>query len=173
MVDKFFDKFFYIALFFIVIGILLFCLPSKSVLIICYSFVCFLICITGIIKLVFLDKSVLTNDDYYLDLIEGFISIFVSVICLNFYEYYLVSLILGIVYLIIPIVRIVLSTNKINQFIMDIFKFIFASVLFTATYHAPLLTKIYTALIFLIIGIGILVLKIIFYYKHKDDEGLF
>lgn len=173
MNKKFFDTFFYVALFFLALGILLFCLPSETVMIICYRFICIIITIMGIVKLVFLDKSALSEEDYYLDLIEGIISILIGVICFNFSKYYFINIFFGVIYLIIPIIRIAIATNKINQFFMDIFKFIFASVIFVSTYHAPLVAKIYTALIFTLMGLGIIGIKIILYLKKKDKGGLF
>lgn len=170
MKGKFFNKFFYISLVFILIGILLFFLPAQSVMKLAYRLVCIIIIIIGIFKLVFSDIKVLGKKEYYLDLSEGFINILVGVVCYNFYHVYITSLIFGALYLVIPILRITLSNNKLNQFIMDIFKFVFASLLISASYKLPTITKIYSASIFLIIGIGIIALKIVIYIKHKDEE---
>lgn len=172
--NKFINKFFYLSIVFMLIGILFYILPPNIVMVVSYRLVCIIIIIIGIVKLVLSDKKALGEKEYWLDLTEGFINIIVGVVCFNFYHVYITSLVFGVIYLVIPILRIAISTNKLNQLIIDVFKFIFAILLIVSSYKMPEITKFYSASIFLLIGIGIMVIKIVLRVKSKNNsEELF
>lgn len=163
---KFINKFFYIAIVFFALGIICLAVPAKTILPIIYRAVCIFIVSIGIFKLVMCDINVLGKREYYLDIVEGVINLIVGVVCFNFYHIYVVSLIFGLLYLIMPILRVLLSMNKINQILMDIFKFIFAIVIMSSTTKMPNIVKMFVAIVFITFGVMILVYK---YVVHKSQ----
>lgn len=82
------------------------------------------ICLAGLIKLTFLNRSNTPLADYTLDLVEGIADIFIGVICVEFWDYNYVVFTLGIIYTIIPIVRLFMAKNKINQLFVDSLKYL-------------------------------------------------
>ena len=169
---KFLNKFFYIAIGLIFIGILSLLVSAKSVMLFTNRLICIIIVISGAFKLVMSDYNTLGQKEFYLDMAEGFVNVLVGVVCIYFVHTYVVSLIFGLLYVAVPILRLALATNKINQLIIDFFKYLMAIVLFLSSYSNPIFAKIYVSFILILLGLGLLAIKIIIQIKH-NDKGLF
>lgn len=166
---KLFNHFFYISLLFILCGILCIINSAEVVLHIVYNIICIIILIIGIFKLVMSNKRDLGQKEFVFDIIEGAVNIVVGVVCINFYHHYLVNLICGIAYLVVPLLRVFFAQHKINQLIFDIFKFIFAGFIIATTQDIPEIGKYYISAFFLVFGIGLMSLKLIKYYRFKKN----
>lgn len=170
MTKEFFNKFFYFSIALVLIGISFIFIPQDILINIFRYIVGILIILIGYYKLVMSNKKALGEREYYLDIVEGFISIFVGVISIRFYDNAIVCLVLGLVYLIVPLIRIFLSTNKINQILIDIFKFIFAGFILMSNTLVPYATKIYLSIVFIAIGLAVFIYRF-FYHKKNGSES--
>lgn len=65
-----------------------------------------------------------------------------------------------------PIFRIIISENKLNQFFMDFLKYIFAGYIITNTVSIPIILKVYVALTFIGIGAGVMIYRIVYYKRN-------
>lgn len=170
MTKKIFNKFFYFSIVLVVIGISFLFVPQNILSNVFRYIVGILIILIGHYKLIMSNKTALGTREYYLDIVEGFISIFVGVISIRFYDIDIVCLVSGIVYLVVPFIRIFLSTNKINQILIDIFKFLFAGFIFMNNTLAPFATKIYLSVIFISMGIIVFIYRFLYHRKNNYDS---
>lgn len=169
MSKSFFNRFFYFSLLIILLGILALILPHNFVRKF-YVYVCGIsILLTGMIKLLISDISVLGKKEYSIDILEGIFSIIIGIVFMNFYQYKMVCLILGILYLIFPIYRLIIAPNKINQGIMDCLKFILVGYIFANSTGYKYVLKIYLAISLIAIGLLIMIYR---YINLKKGNGV-
>ncbi len=175
MTKGFFNKFFYLSIFLIIFGITLLFIPQDIVKTIFIYVVSVCIILTGYYKLVMSNKKALGKREYYLDIVEGFVCIFVGVINVRFFDVSIVCFIIGLVYLVVPLLRIFLATNKINQILMDIFKFIFAGFILMNNMVVPKASQIYVSVVFILFGLIVFAYCFLDHKKNnsKDEEELF
>lgn len=164
---KFFKrKSFYFMIFFYIIGILYIVIPPDRLVAFTYITACVSIIILGILKLSFVDYRNYYKRDIILDIIEGSVDIVTGVICFNFgRDYYLVTLICGIIFALVPIIRICIEPNKFNQAFMDSLKFLAAIILLATNKHQPNWVCIIVGSIFIAFATLILGFKI----KHLNE----
>lgn len=117
MPKTFFNRFFYFSLSFILIGIICLFLPHNVIRHTFRYVVGLSIIAVGFYKLIISDIKALGKREYTIDIVEGFISIIIGVCSINFYYSETASFFLGAFYLIMPIFRIIISENKLNQFL--------------------------------------------------------
>ena len=129
------------------------------------------ICLAGLIKLTLLNKSNTPIADYVLDLIEGIDDIFIGVICVKFWDYNYVIFVLGIIYTIIPIIRLFMAKNKINQLFVDSLKYL-ASIVMISCIREEVISGYVVAAIMFGIVIFIFVSLIIKIRRIKRSEYL-
>lgn len=175
MPKTFFNRFFYFSLSFILIGIICLFLPHNVIRHTFRYVVGLSIIAVGFYKLIISDIKALGKREYTIDIVEGFISIIIGVCSINFYYSETASFFLGAFYLIMPIFRIIISENKLNQFFMDFLKYIFAGYIITNTVSIPIILRVYVALTFIGIGSGVMIYRIVYYKRNSvdDDEVLF
>ena len=94
-----------------------------------------IICLGGLAKLTFLNKKNTPIADFVFDLIEGIFAIFIGVIVVKFYDYKYALFTCGIIYIIIPIIRIFMANNKINQLFVDSLKYLGVVVLLSCIFQ--------------------------------------
>jgi len=114
-----------------------------------------------------LNRDYNSDTNYYLDIAEAFTGAACGVIAINFgQEYFVLSFILGIIYLIPLIIRLVLSNIKINQLFLDSFKYMFALVLLLANERFVGWSRFVLGSVYLSVGLLILITKI----KHLNQS---
>ena len=170
MPKTFFNRFFYFSLSFILIGIVALFLPHTVIRHIFRYVVGLSIVAVGFYKLIFSNIKALGKREFIIDIVEGFISIIIGVCSINFYYSETICLILGAIYLVMPIFRVIISENKLNQFFMDLLKYIFAGYIITNTVKIPIILKVYVALTFIGIGVGIMIYRFVYYKRNMVDE---
>lgn len=116
----------------IIVSILLLTLPNKYLYPIVLCFIGSVICLDGVIKLTFLNRNTSGNLEFGFDLIEGIMCMIVGAVVVKFYKYPYATMVCGIIYAIIPIIRILLSRHKLNQFVCDILKYVGVVILITS-----------------------------------------
>lgn len=129
-----------------------------------------IICLDGIIKLVIASKQSMGKKEYYLDICEGFVSIFVGVVAFKFSSYKYVTFSCGLIYLIFPLIRLIVVEKKLNQLLVDCLKYL-AVAIFISSINKTLTSNFVLSSIFFAISILItitLVRKII--YSKKEEE---
>ena len=154
-------------LIFLILGILFIVIPDIYLMPVIYWLMCVPLIIVGMFKLVFLNKEIQGNLEYQFDLYEGLVSIIVGVTALSFMEYPTVALFLGIIYLIIPLLRIVVSKNKKNQLLIDCLKYFVIFMLLTSNKHLSKVACIVIGVIF--IAISVLITITLFKKTQKLD----
>lgn len=170
MPKKFYNRFFYISLALVLIGILCLFLPHSIIRHTFRYVVGIIMVLIGVYKLVMSDVKALGIKEYRIDIIEGIISIVVGVCSINFFYSNHACFFLGAIYLIMPIFRIIISENKVNQFFLDIMKYIFAGYIITNTLSIDMLVKVYVALTFIGIGAAIMIYRFIYYKNQSKQE---
>ena len=127
-------------------------------------------CITlaGLIKLTLLNKNNTPKMEFNLDCIEGWLAILVGIISIKFYDYEYVLFVIGIIYLIIPIIRILLSENKLNQLFVDSLKYMASIVMISCIYRKEY-TQYIVALIFY--GIAIFIFITLLFKIRREKRG--
>lgn len=132
-----------------------------------FSFISVIIILTGLAKLVLLDKNRLVRLEYNLDLAEGILDLIIGVVFLNFHQYFVLDLILFVGYITVPICRCFYAKHPSTQLFVDLPKFILSiSIVFASNYTFKAFFTI-MGIIFIMIGIGILIRKIINEIKEK------
>lgn len=169
MSKSFFNRFFYFSILIILFGILAFILPHNFVRKFYVYISGYSILLTGIVKLLISDLSVLGKREYTIDIIEGIFSIIIGIVFINFYQFKMVCLVLGILYLIFPIYRIIIAVNKINQTFMDSLKFILVGFIFANSTGYKYILKIYLAISLITIGLLIMIYR---YVNFKKENGV-
>lgn len=175
MPKTFFNRFFYFSVAFILIGITCLFLPHNVIRHTFRYVVGLSIIAIGFYKLIISDEKALGKREYLIDIVEGFISIIIGVCSINFYRSEKTCLFLGAFYLVMPIFRIIISENKLNQFFMDFLKYIFAGYIITNTVRMPMILQAYVALTFISIGVGVMIYRYVYYKRNMvdDEEELF
>ena len=164
---------FFFFLFFFLIALSYFFTPANFCLNITYYLMSSIVLAVGLFKFVMLDAARQTKEDYILDLFESLISMTFSVICLNFGQhYFFLSMIMGILYLIIPVVRLFLAKFKVNQLFIDSYKYLAGFVWIFSNARYIWWIKYILGLIFLIFALLILTTKLVHLYQYKK-EGVY
>ena len=158
---------------FTILALIYFIAPADYSLTFTYYFMCITIIGIGVFKFTMLDFKVDSTRDYTLDLSEAIINIFVAVIAMHFgQEYIALSVILGIIYLIIPIIRLILAKIKLNQLVIDSFKFLAGFVIIASNSNYIWWIKYIIGGVYLTVAIAIFVTKMVHYHQAKK-EGVF
>ncbi len=155
-------------LIFLILGTIFFILGYKLIEPVLY-FIGALICLAGLFKLTLLNKKNTPKADFILDLIEGIVSISVGVVTVQFWNYNIVIFITGLLYLIIPIIRLFMAYNIINQLFVDSLKYLSIIVMISCI-NKEKLTGHVVGTIFYGIAIFIFVTLIIKIKKIKRSE---
>lgn len=154
---------------FYVISLLYFFIPSKYCLPFSYYLICTLLLIFSIVQFTLLSKNRGQSSQYYLDLYEALNTGVIGVVALNFgQEYYVLSIILGILYLAPLIVRIIVSRIKINQVFLDSVKYMFALILILANAQVVAWSRFVIGIIYFAVGTIILYTKIKHLNQYKN-----
>lgn len=133
----------------------------------------FIVLTVGLFKFVMLDASHQAKNEYILDLFESIISIIFSVICLNFgQENLILSMVLGILYLIVPLIRLLNAKFKVNQLFIDSYKYLAGFVWISSNARYIWWIKYILGVIFLVFALLILVTKLVHLYQYKK-EGVY
>jgi len=158
---------------FTTLSLIYFIAPAKYSLPFTYYIMCGVILGIAIFKFTMLNIRVDSKQDYILNLTEALINVFVGVIAINFgQEYILLSVFLGIVYLIVPIIRIFLAKIKINQIFIDSFKFLAGFVLIASNANYIWWIKFIIGGVFFMVALSIFITKIIHLHQSRKD-GIF
>ncbi|MCR5787187.1 MAG: hypothetical protein K6G28_05760 [Acholeplasmatales bacterium] len=170
---KFFKRTsFYFLLLCFAVSVFYFACPAKISLTFSYYLALTVIIITALVKFSMLNKDLYSQRDYLLDLSESVVSAIIAVICINFgQEYFVLSIICGVLYLIFPVVRLILAEIKINQLFLDSFKFLCGFVIMASNYHYAFWIKYILGTVFFVTAVTILITK----FKHLKEsrEGSF
>ena len=109
-----------------------------------------------------LDVDTQTKSSYYLDLSEAIINSIVGVVAINFgQEYFGLSVILGVIYLIVPSIKLAIAKIKLNQLFIDSFKFLAGFVIIASNANFVWWIKYIIGIVFLGVAISILITKLI------------
>ncbi len=158
-------SFFFMILFYL-IAIFYFFIPSKYCLPFSYYFICTLLLIFAIVQFTLISKQYGKNDQYWLDLYEALNTGIIGVVALNFgQKYYVLSIMLGILYLIPLIIRVFISKIKINQLFLDSVKYMFALILELANAQVVAYSRFIIGIIYFAVATIILYTKI----KHLNE----
>lgn len=164
---------FFFFLFFFLIALSYFFTPANFCLNITYYLMSSIVLAVGLFKFVMLDGARQTKEEYILDLSESLISMIFSVICLNFGEHNLIlSVILGLLYLIVPLIRLLKAKFKVNQLFIDSYKYLAGFVWICSNARYIWWIKYILGIIFLTFALLILVTKIVHLYQYKK-EGVY
>ncbi len=155
-------------LIFLILGTIFFILGYKLIEPVLY-FIGTLVCLAGLLKLTLLNKNNTPKADFILDLIEGIVSICVGVVTIQFWNYNLVIFITGFVYLVIPVIRLFMAKNLINQLFVDSLKYLSIIVMISCINKEKLTGHVVGA-IFYGIAIFIFVTLIIKIKRIKRSE---
>lgn len=155
-------------LIFITFGLLYAIAPSDFTYNITLKIVASFLVLDGIFKLILADIKTLGEKEYILDIIEGFVAIVLGVISFKFCNYNLVPFLCGIIYLCIPIIRIILAQRKINQLLIDSLKYL-AIIVLVSSFNRTFMSNIVISSLFFIIAIFILITLIIKIRKFKTN----
>ncbi len=148
------------------ISLFYFISPAKFCLPITYYLISALILISATIKFTMLNRDYNSDTNYYLDIAESFFGASCGVIALNFgQQNFILSIILGIIYMIPLVIRLVLSKIKINQLFLDSFKYMYALVLILANVRFTAWSRFVLGTVYLVVGIIILITKL----KHLNE----
>lgn len=170
------------ALIFIILGVLFIVLPTKMLYNFAMKTIGVLLIISSILKLVLVCKDTTSKREYIFDIVEGFIAMAIGVSVFKFYNYNVVTFICGIIYLIMPIIRIIVSKHKLNQLFVDTLKFIVVVILLSS-FNKYLTTRYVISSLFFICAILFLISLIISIkeemflkengegYETKEDES--
>ena len=154
---------------FYVISLFYFFVPSKYCLPFSYYLICTLLLIFSIVQFTLLSKKSGQDSQYYLDLYEALNTGIIGVVALNFgQKYYILSIILGLLYLVPLIVRIIVSRIKINQVFLDSVKYMFALVLILANGEVVAWSRFVIGIIYFAVGSIILYTKIRHLKEYKN-----
>ncbi len=155
------------------LALLYYFLTSKVSLTFTYYLVCGIILCVSIIKFTMLNKS-LSKSGYFLDLFESLIGAIVGVIAINFGQHFIIlSIVLGITYLIVPTIKLFRSQFILNQLFLDSFKFFFGFVLMVSNDNFTSGIKYVFFAIFLILFCLILISKVMHFIQSKNGGGLY
>lgn len=158
---------------FLIVSILYFTVPASFSLPFTYYLMSSIILLVGIFKFVLLDSKTREKVDYYLDLTESILSILISILAINFgLKYIALSIVLGILYLIIPVTRLVYAKIKLNQLFIDSYKFLAGFVLIASNPIYAFWIKYVLGVMYLVFSIMILVTKLIHLHQYKK-EGVY
>ena len=157
-------------LIFIIIGTVFLIMGYKLIKPVLY-FIGACICLAGLIKLTFLKKDNTPTADYVFDLVEGILDLFLGVIVIKFHDFHYVVFTIGIIYLIIPIIRLCMAMNKLNQLFVDSLKYL-ASIVMISCIREEQLSGYVVAAIFYGIAVFIFVTLIIKARRIKRSEYL-
>ncbi len=164
---------FFFFLFFFIISLSYFLVPAQFSLRTTYYLMSVIVLIVGLFKFTMLDSLNQSKKEFWLDLSEAVISMLFSVICMNFgQQYFTLSIILGVFYLIIPIIRLFQAKFKVNQLFIDSYKYLAGFVWICSNPHYVWWIKYVLGLIFLIFALLILTTKLIHLYQYKK-EGVY
>lgn len=156
---------------FIIIGLLFMFVKAKYVYPGVLIFIGSMICLAGIIKLTFINKQLLGNKEYVFDLIEGILNIIVGVIVVKFWDFRWVTFTCGIIFAIIPVLRVLFSKHKFNQALLDLLKYL-AVIVLISSFNRVLVTRYVVSAIFLTVAVIIFITLIIKIRKVKRGEYL-
>ncbi len=158
-------SFIFMVLFY-VISLFYFFVPSKYCLPFSYYLICTLLLIFSIVQFTLLSKKNGDSSQYYLDMYEALNTGIIGVVALNFgQKYYILSIILGILYLVPLIIRIFVSRIKINQVFLDSIKYMFAIILILANAQVVAWSRFVIGIIYFAVGSIILYTK----FKHLNE----
>ncbi len=150
----------------LVIGILFLILPSKYVYPIVLCLIGSVVCLDGIVKLTFLNRYHLGDTEFRFDLWEGITCLIIGIVVFKFHEYRYVTFTCGILLAIAPLLRIVFSNHKFNQFVVDIPKFVGIVVLISSI-DRIITVRIVASALFLSIAVIIFITLI---YKIRRGD---
>lgn len=136
-------------------GLAFILIPNSYLRSIYYSTVSIIIIITGIFKITFSEKKPTLKETFSLNLIEGILNIIIGVVLFNFYNNYIVACIIFGAFVIIPLIKIITSKYRLNQFIIDIPKLFMAV---TVLFSPKPIAKVF----FIVIGIILLAISTIY-----------
>ena len=127
------------------------------------------ICLDGIIKLTLLNRLYEGNAEFTFDLIEGISNLILGVIIVKFFAYRFVVMTCGIIYSITPVIRILFSKHKLNQFVIDILKYLAAVILITSV-DRKYIVRLIVFIVFMSIAVIIFITLLIKLRKIKRGE---
>ncbi len=130
-----------------------------------------LVTLAGIIKLTMLNKANTPIKEYTLDLVEGVFALFIGIISIKFYNYNVAIFIMGVLYLLFPIIRLFMSINKLNQLFVDSLKYMASIVMISCIYKEEL-TQYIVALIFYGIALFIFITLLFKIRREKRGEAI-
>lgn len=163
---------FFFMLFFFVVSLLYFFVPAKYCLPITYYLICAFLLLTSIVQFSLLNKQSSTKLQYSLDIYESINTGIIGVVALNFGQrYYILSIILGILYLIPLIIRLITSKIKINQLFLDSVKYMFALVLLLANATVVGWSRFVIGIIYFSVACIILYTKVKHLNEFKKGEN--
>lgn len=140
----------------LVMGILFIVLPHSIVYPTLLMFIGVVICLDGIVKLTFLNIHTQGKKEFVYDLLEGILDLVLGVVIVKFYKYEYVTCISGVIYAIIPILRIIFSRHKLNQFVVDILKYL-ALIVLISSIERQYTTRIVVSTIFFSVAVIIFI----------------
>lgn len=159
-----------IMLFFIALGTVFIIFRNKGLAMTYFTIIGIVIIIIGVFKLTLVDKDRLGRLEYNLDLAEGLINLIVGVVFINFFEYIFVDFVLFAMYITIPICRCFYSQHPVNQVFVDSPKFLMSfSIVFASNFTFKVFFSIMGG-IFILVGVGIMIRKIIFEVKELKER---
>ena len=153
----------------IISSILLLTLPNEYLYKIVLYFIGSVICLDGIVKLTLLNKLYEGTVEFTFDLIEGISNLVIGVIIVKFFNYRFTVMTCGIIYSITPIIRIIFSKHKMNQFVIDILKYLAAVILITSV-DREYIVRLIVFIVFMSIAVIIFITLLIKIRKNKRGE---
>lgn len=164
---------FFFFLFFFLVALSYFIFPAKYCLNITYYLMCTIVLIVGLFKFTMLDYKHQSKYEFYLDLIEAIVSMIFTVILFNYGQKNMIlSATLGILYLIIPLIRLIQAKFKVNQLFIDSYKYLASFVFVCSNPLYAWWIKYILGAIFLIFASLILTTKLVHLHQYKK-EGVY
>ncbi len=158
-------------LIFLAFGLMYALAPSDLTYSITLKIVSSFLVIDGLIRLIFADINLMGKKEYIFDIIEGFFAIIIGVVSFKFSNYKYVTFTCGILYIIIPVMRIVVAEKKLNQLLIDSLKYLAMIVLISSINHT-FMSNIVISSLFFIIAIVIFITLIKKIMKYKKEIGV-
>lgn len=162
-------KRFWASILFIIFGVVFMLLPKNILYTFTLKFIGILLCLSAILKLMLVSKKHLSKKDYVLDIVEGFLVLVLSVVIFQFCKYRWVTFTCGLIYAVIPILRLILSKHLLNQLFVDSLKYV-TIVILISSLNKYLMTRYIITSLFFIIAMLMLISLVVSLKKSMNES---
>lgn len=155
-----------------IIGLLFVVIPSATLKDMIFVFVGIVITLTSLFPTIYFFNLASHDNRFYTPAIASFVSLIIGIMFI-FWHNFVLSIILGVVLIVLPVIRIIFSENKWREFKRQIPYFVLATLLFFIPFDAILgvVFKVFGGLLMAISLLGIVLVSIAIRKEDKANQN--